>query len=211
MPEFESNQQGQACQFVDDFQRLVGEDSEPDALFFVESWTLGKSAAVQNFQQRRQRPVEYERPMHTFNDLYSPSVVSFLQQCVLDAKFLSAAGAASSAGRYYTDGARQSSEEPAARTQDRNPQQGRTFAGSYESYQPTVHPMTLQRACQLLGVTAASTREQIKTAYRRMAGQWHPDRVETSTEPVQRIATEQMAAINEAYHMLRGGLSQESA
>jgi curved DNA-binding protein CbpA len=41
-----------------------------------------------------------------------------------------------------------------------------------------------------------------------MASQWHPDRLEFRTESVRQIATEQMAAINEAYHLLRSCLPQ---
>jgi DnaJ-class molecular chaperone len=67
--------------------------------------------------------------------------------------------------------------------------------------------MTRQRACRLLGVTADDTREQIKTAYRRMASQWHPDRLERRTEEARQLATEQMAAINEAYSVIRDGVA----
>jgi curved DNA-binding protein CbpA len=40
-----------------------------------------------------------------------------------------------------------------------------------------------------------------------MASQWHPDRLECTTEQVRRLATAQMAAINEAYHLLSSCLS----
>jgi DnaJ family protein C protein 3 len=60
--------------------------------------------------------------------------------------------------------------------------------------------MTQLRACRLLGVNAGSTREQVRAAYRRMASQWHPDR---RTDEVGRVANERMAAINEAYRLLR--------
>ena len=66
--------------------------------------------------------------------------------------------------------------------------------------------MSQHRACQLLGVTSTSTQRQIKSAYRRKVGQWHPDRLESRTTEVRLLATEQMAAINEAYRLLRGGL-----
>jgi DnaJ like chaperone protein len=66
--------------------------------------------------------------------------------------------------------------------------------------------MTQYRACQLLGVTSNSTQRQIKAAYRRKVSQWHPDRLESRTKEVRLLATEQMAAINEAYRLLRNGL-----
>lgn len=64
--------------------------------------------------------------------------------------------------------------------------------------------MQYQRACELLSVSKYSTELQIKAAYRRMAGQWHPDRLERGSEEVREFATKQMAAINEAYRYLRG-------
>ena len=36
-----------------------------------------------------------------------------------------------------------------------------------------------------------------------MVSEWHPDRLEQSGERVRAFATKQMAAINEAYHLLR--------
>jgi DnaJ family protein C protein 3 len=66
--------------------------------------------------------------------------------------------------------------------------------------------MSLGRAMRLLGLTAASTREQVRAAYRRMAGEWHPDRVAGRAEGVRRAATEQMAEINEAYRVLRAAV-----
>lgn len=72
-------------------------------------------------------------------------------------------------------------------------------------------PMCEARARQLLGVTADSTREQIRSAYRRMVGQWHPDRLQHPSEAACRQATRQMAALNEAYRMLCEALLEEAA
>jgi hypothetical protein len=65
--------------------------------------------------------------------------------------------------------------------------------------------MSYKSACGVLGVSVDSNDAQIKTAYRRMVSAWHPDRLEQSGEKVRALATEKMAAINEAYHFLRGG------
>lgn len=210
IPAFESNESGRNCQFVDDFQPIVGDDAEPDPLFFVDCWTLGTAVAATNFQQRRQRQADCERSSQAFRGFCSSRVLSFAQRCDMEAKALSSAGAAASAGRYYADWSRQNSEDQDARTQNQNPQPGERPAEQPESRQETFHSMTLQRACRLLGVTATSTREQIKTAYRQMASQWHPDRLECRSKQDLRIATEQMAAINEAYHLLHSCLRQES-
>jgi len=61
--------------------------------------------------------------------------------------------------------------------------------------------MTVERARILLGVTAASTRDQIKSAYRQTASRCHPDRAQGDRQ--RGLATERMAMINEAYHLLR--------
>jgi DnaJ-domain-containing protein 1 len=204
LPAFEPNWSGQSCQFVDDFQRLMGDDFEPDPLFFVDCWTIGTSAAASNFQQRRQEPADRELPSPAFLDLFSSSDPLLLQQDEL----LSVASAAANARRCYGDWRRQPSEEPAARAQDQNPQPGETSAEPLHSRQETIRPMTLKSARRLLGVTAISSRKEIKTAYRKMASQWHPDRLGFRTESVRQIATEQMAAINEAYHLLRSCLPQ---
>jgi hypothetical protein len=204
---FEPNWSGKYCQFVLDFQRLMGDDFEPDSLFFVECWTVGTSAAAKNFHQRRQEPAGCEPPSQAFHDTYIPSD-PFPQQ---QDDFLFAASAAASARRCDAGWRLPPSEEPAARTQDQNPQPGEPSAEPRESRQEAIHPMTLKSARRLLGVTVVSTRKEIKTAYRRMASVWHPDRAEFRTERARRIATEQMAAINEAYHLLLSCLPQETS
>ncbi len=64
--------------------------------------------------------------------------------------------------------------------------------------------MTRERACEVLGVGEGCSAMQLKEAYRQMVSAWHPDRMEQSEERVRAFATEQMMAINEAYHFLRG-------
>jgi curved DNA-binding protein CbpA len=66
----------------------------------------------------------------------------------------------------------------------------------------TTEPITELDACQILGVTAKSSRRQIRAAYHRKVSQWHPDRLEQGSEEMRLFATEQMAAINHAYHLL---------
>lgn len=193
----------QDCQLVDEFQQVAGDAAKPDPLFFVECWTFDTATAAKNLQQRQQGQSDGERSNRVFRDLCNLGIRSFLQQRDLETNALSSAGAAASAGHYYAEWSRQNFEEFAARMPDGISQQTEKSAKSYYGGQKTIYPMTRQYACQLLGVSANSTRRQIKTAYRRMASQWHPDRLEFSTKQELGIATEQMAAINEAYRLLR--------
>jgi DnaJ like chaperone protein len=71
--------------------------------------------------------------------------------------------------------------------------------------------MTQRHACRVLGVTETSSREQIRSAYRRMVGRWHPDRMQHSSDETRRMANEQMIAINQAYSLLREGRIQQAA
>jgi len=71
-------------------------------------------------------------------------------------------------------------------------------------------PLTPESACRVLGVAAASSREQIRAAYRKMASRYHPDRQDRlvrSGAREQKLATDRMAAVNEAYRVLCTGLA----
>jgi DnaJ-domain-containing protein 1 len=67
---------------------------------------------------------------------------------------------------------------------------------------PAKWPLTLDAARRLLGVTAASTRDEIKAAYRQMASLYHPDHLARRGDRDRQLATDRMAAINEAYRLL---------
>jgi curved DNA-binding protein CbpA len=71
--------------------------------------------------------------------------------------------------------------------------------------------MSMALACRLLGVQADSSWAQIKTSYRRKAGQWHPDRMQHGSEETRRQANDQMIAINQAYGLLREWRLQQAA
>jgi DnaJ-class molecular chaperone len=68
-------------------------------------------------------------------------------------------------------------------------------------------PLTLESARRLLGVGATSTQEQIRVAYRQMASRYHPDRLAQGAPSEQKLASDRMASINEAYHLLRTDLA----
>ncbi|MGA2539174.1 MAG: J domain-containing protein [Terracidiphilus sp.] len=77
--------------------------------------------------------------------------------------------------------------------------------GNETSHQPN-QPMTLHLALQILEVTATSTQSEIKSAYRRLVNEWHPDRFEGKSERARQLATTKMSAINKAYQFLRNTL-----
>ncbi len=189
-------------QFVDEFQRMVGEDSEPDVRFFVDSWRSGTAAALENFEQRRQREAEREWTEDAFCESDSFDTVSLVQERAYRAEISDAATAALNAGGSKTDRLPQSWYEPAAQTHEDASQEWERLTEECGDESGTMHPMTQQFACRLLGVTEVSSRRQIKAAYRRMVSRWHPDRLELGTEKMRRLANERMAAINEAYHLL---------
>jgi DnaJ domain len=200
---FAPSQQQHAWQFVDDVRGLLGDDAEPDALFFVESWTVGVPAAIENWQHRR-----LGQPDHKgLNRMYrGPDVIETVQESALYAEFLSSARIAANTGRCGARWSPRSPEDSATLTQDQAPRESDAFAEEFDARQDTIHSMTQQRACQLLGVTSTSTQRQIKAAYRQKVIQWHPDRLGSRTKEVRLHATEQMVAINEAYRLLRNGL-----
>ena len=66
IPSLESNRPKQVWKFVDEFQQLLGDESAPDSQFFVESWTFGMNAAVDNYQQRRKKKAIRDRQSNSF-------------------------------------------------------------------------------------------------------------------------------------------------
>jgi curved DNA-binding protein CbpA len=189
----------QGWQFVDEFQRLVGEEAEPDARFFVESWTSGTAAAVGSYKQRRQS----ERVKDVFRRSSYADTASFMRERAIYAEFAALASAPVNAGYAEVGRLADGSEEAVARTQDEAWQDWERVAGQSGG---AIYPMTREYACLLLGVTEANTRQQIKAAYRKLVSRWHPDRLGLEAEGTRRLANERMAAINEAYHLLMSGL-----
>jgi DnaJ-domain-containing protein 1 len=154
-------------------EQLLGEDSEPDPEFFIESWTQGVAAASENFLRRHQSqkapPKNGEHPAPAFN-----TICSFPP--------------------FYTLDESPMNPQPSW--------QAEFLPGNAELSAPSTFPLTIEAATDLLGIAATSTREQIKIAYRKMANRYHPDRLEHATVHEQQFATDRMAAINEAYRLL---------
>jgi DnaJ-domain-containing protein 1 len=209
-PALGSNQPVPAWQFVIEIEGLLGAGSEPDPLFFVESWSLGVTASVESFQQRRQGQADRKRYGHKFDNFNHPRGQSFVQQRELYAEFHSSAPCRHDLRVHGAGSTPKSQEGPAASIQDPAPRGWETSAEEYASSGDTTRPMTQARACELLGVAATSARGQIKAAYRQMVSQWHPDRLGSTTKEVRQFATNKMAAINAAYRLLRSGLGNKS-
>ncbi|MBE6049729.1 MAG: J domain-containing protein [Clostridium sp.] len=56
---------------------------------------------------------------------------------------------------------------------------------------------------EVLGVKPGASQEEIKSAYRKLVKQYHPDQF--ADNPLQSLAQEKLAEINEAYNMLSNG------
>lgn len=199
-PAIEPNRPRKVWQFVNEFQQLVGEDSEPDIRFFMESWTSGTAAAVTSFQQRRQQQSEQEDLEEDFGDSEITDTISFTRDCAVGAEFSVSVGASRYARGSDACWPPRRLEEPSTRSQDEAWQEWESLARERGGSSGSI--MTQQLAFRLLGVTEASTRKQLRAAYRKMVSRWHPDRLELGTQEMRQIANERMAAINEAYHLL---------
>jgi DnaJ-domain-containing protein 1 len=193
VPAAEPNRPLQPWQFVGDFQSRMGEDSEPDPQFFVESWTLGVAAAMESLQKRQQGRAARTRHSHALRDIQNLATLSFLQEREMGAEFHSSVTMGEGEEQQEANQPLLSAEEP----------QWDPIFEECESVQEAAQPMTRERAFRLLEVTSSSTPAQIKAAYRRKVSHWHPDRLAHRGEDVRQLATRQMAAINEAYRLLR--------
>ena len=184
------------ARFADQLHGILGDDSDLDPVFLEESWTLGVPAAMHHRQERRHSLAERERQSREFRELNSLGTLTFVD-------------AGEWLGGVYQLAAQMSSQTTAARETLTHPTEPNQTAAA-PPIQATQHTPE-ENACRLLGVTTASTREQLRAAYRRMVMAWHPDRLESDSDTLRRQATERMSAINEAYRLLRSTLSAEPA
>jgi len=166
---------------------------------FTNPLALGMGAAVESFKQRRQAQADRDRESREFSQLDGLGARALLEESALYADFISS----TQTSRAPYDAGRQAPEKPSSRTGYETTQEWDTSSEASGNSPEKIQPMTEDRARQLLGVTPASAGKQIKAAYRRLVSQWHPDRLECRTEEARQFATERMAAINEAYHLLR--------
>jgi DnaJ domain len=175
----------QPSRFVDHMQQLFGED--PDPLFLEESWTLGVPAAIEKLNCRRKARVHNPNPSDNFSE----------------------------------DRAIRELEKMAALTgnvddflEDRAQPIDRRYSPAWlqpEAPEVIECRMSVGQASELLGVSHLATREGIRSAYRRKVGQCHPDRCQGASNAVRRRATQQLAALNEAYRLLCESLLHQVA
>lgn len=191
---------GRGSRFAQEIQQATGEDFELDpqlldAQYLEDSWTVGVPAATESWQRRQRNQVERERQSRAFREMDSLGGLNFVHASDWVAAWSGSMAAAPDAGMVAHFG-----EELAAPAEN--------WTRNEPAYEPCEvgwkggdgdydEPMTQLQACRLLGVDVGSTRQQIRAAYRRMASQWHPDR------RAGQVANQRMAAINEAYRLLR--------
>jgi hypothetical protein len=190
-------------------RELLGEDCELEASFLEESWASGRPVTSARYRRKRDQAKENVEGV-IFAELNMVGGFFFSPANGLMGDRPAYAYPASSTNSYTAAWLRDPLEEFPSPTED--PASVHDSAGckrhAYET--GTLGSMMYERACELLCVSEDSTLTQIRAAYRRMVGEWHPDRLEQSGERVRAFATKQMAAINEAYHLLRD-LSPASA
>ena len=58
-------------------------------------------------------------------------------------------------------------------------------------------------AYQILEIESTATDEEVKKAYRRMAMKYHPDKLATMGEEIQRAAHDKFSKVNEAYETIK--------
>lgn len=177
--------------FLTLIEQALGVETEPDAEFFTDSWTMGIAAATENFLRRRQKPKN--------RDLEMPAWATF-----------------SSFTPWFVPDFDVTSEAPSPLHQQPVIADLEWFVNEEGNRQQAIDeplacsltgPMTLESARRLLGVAATSTREHIRLAYRKMASRYHPDRLAQSTPHEQKLASDRMASINEAYQLLCNNLA----
>ena len=62
---------------------------------------------------------------------------------------------------------------------------------------------------EVLGVKPNASQEEIKSAYRKLVKQYHPDQYRDN--PLQELAEKKLAEVNEAYQMLTNGNTSSSS
>jgi DnaJ-domain-containing protein 1 len=181
----------QPTRFVDPMQQLFGED--PDPLFLEESWSVGVPAAIENLHRRRSHRASHSSADRAIRELERIAALTATPASTVES-FL--ADRSQPIDSRYLPASLQRNTEPRSTT--------------HQLQTPTSH-IGNTRAAHLLGVSASATRAEIRSAYRRMVIQCHPDRLQGATDAVRHRATKQLADINEAYRLLCEDLLKQAA
>jgi DnaJ like chaperone protein len=73
----------------------------------------------------------------------------------------------------------------------------------FDSISTMFRAPTAESSYTILGITRTATSEEVKTAYRRLTLQYHPDKVAHHGEDVQRAAKEKYQKVVEAYETIK--------
>jgi DnaJ-domain-containing protein 1 len=195
IPSADPSGPGKSDGFLPELQQFLGTDTEPDTLFFVESWTLGIPKAVENARQRKMecadRDEQHNRMFHQFADLASRIYVEEVLRTMEQLRWSQASDSSPKPHKWVP-----------AQPYGADLEESADWPEGWNDNQDTDLPMTPDLACRILGVSAKSTHGEIKTAYRRMVNRWHPDRLESHAEQERQTATRKMTAINQAHRLL---------
>ena len=206
----EPNQPGQAWPLAEEIERMMGADAQPDPLFFEESWTLGTATAAENLLRRRRQQAEFVSAGVVFGEFDNLGAQAYVQQRAWWTDDFAATKYDMVAGEANAEWLLWRSEQQITRKQD-DSGGWEPFVAVEDCQWTAGEPMSMALACRLLGVQADSSWAQIKTSYRRKAGQWHPDLMQHRSEDARRRANDQMIAINQAYGLLREQKMQQAA
>jgi DnaJ domain len=183
-------------------RELLGEDFELDASILEESWMSGLPVASTRYPRNRERATKDDNGV-TFAELGTVGSLFFAQENGLMGDRPAKAYPDRPTLPYTAAWLTNPLEELGSWKENQAAERDSADNARRASDTGVLGLMTYQRACELLGVSGGSSITQIRAAYRRMVGEWHPDRLEQSGERMRAFATKQMAAINEAYHLLR--------
>ena len=198
--------------FTSSLQLLMGADFQPDPLFLEEAWRLGLPAAAENWHRRRRDRDDSNRRVPAERD-----TLSFCNSAQWAAEYVSLRTVPTEDSRPRTSpGWTPQAWTPLDRAEQRWIPHGWTPRGWAPNNDPSPSQdapardgnMTSQRACEILAVSPDSTREQVRSAYRRQVGACHPDRLQRASDKVRRTATDRLAKLNQAYRLLCDLLQQ---